>query len=400
MEIEEHIAKQRARRRSNSPSHIQEKWTLGNLHSEKEFSAIVEREQERANRHNSLFSLVAFSVGDTDRDRSITYRLVKVLNKRLRLIDEVGWLETGLLGVLLPGTQAKDAQRFAEDISRKISNRKLHSFFKSYTYPSERLPGSKENVSDNSPTNIEHNRGVAQGTQLDKDNILACVSLGEGLDPFLGQGMPAWKRGMDIFGSLFGLFLLFPLFIFLSIFIKVMSPGPVFFRQKRIGYMGKAFDCWKFRTMHANSYPSSHEQHVIDLMKSDNAYSKLDDYDPRIIPFGKLLRKTGLDELPQLFNVLQGEMSLVGPRPELPYSFLYYDLWQKRRFHVLPGLTGLWQVNGKNRTTFKQMIHWDITYIERRSFWLDLTILLKTPAAIAGQVFNFRLKKLGREHPQ
>jgi hypothetical protein len=143
MEIKEHISKPWSRRRSSSPSHFQEKWTLGNLHSEKEFSAIVKREQKRANRSNSLFSLVAFSVGDTDRDRSITYRLVKVLNKRLRLIDEVGWLETGLLGVLLPGTQAKDAQRFAEDIGRKISDRKLHSFFKSYTYPSERLPGSK-----------------------------------------------------------------------------------------------------------------------------------------------------------------------------------------------------------------------------------------------------------------
>ena len=133
-------------------------------------------------------------------------------------------------------------------------------------------------------------------------------------------------------------------------------------------------------------------------MNSDNPFSKLDNNDDRIIPFGKLLRNTGLDEIPQLINILRGEMSLVGPRPELPYSVRYYTQWQKRRFDTVPGLTGLWQTGGKNRTTFKEMIRFDITYTQQRSFFLDLKILLKTVPVIICQAFDSLLKRKDEEH--
>jgi lipopolysaccharide/colanic/teichoic acid biosynthesis glycosyltransferase len=218
-------------------------------------------------------------------------------------------------------------------------------------------------------------------------------SLAERVEGLLHCRMPVWKRAMDILGSGLGLVLLFPLLLSIAILIKIVSPGPVFYKGERVGYFGKPFKCWKFRTMHAGSHTSAHEHHVIELMKSDNAFGKLDNEDLRIIPFGILLRKTGLDELPQLINVLRGEMSLVGPRPELPYSVQHYTQWQKRRFDAVPGLTGLWQVNGKNRTTFKRMIRWDINYIQRRSFWLDFKVLLKTVPAIVMQALNSSSKK-------
>ena len=155
--------------------------------------------------------------------------------------------------------------------------------------------------------------------------------------------------------------------------VRIVSKGPVLFRQERVGYLGQRFMCFKFRTMFVNSDTNVHQGHLDQLMDSDAPLIKMDSKgDPRIIPFGKLLRATGLDELPQLLNVLRGEMSLVGPRPCLPYEYNKYQRWQKERFNTLPGLTGLWQVGGKNKTTFTEMICLDIRYARTRTLWLDL----------------------------
>lgn len=200
-----------------------------------------------------------------------------------------------------------------------------------------------------------------------------------GVQSLLGKPTPPWKRGMDIAGSILGLMILSPIFLVTALLITMVSPGPVFFSQKRVGYRGKPFYIWKFRTMRVDADTSLHQEHVRKFIrkKPDSAMVKIDD-DPRLIPFGKILRKTAIDELPQLFNVLRGEMSLVGPRPDLTYAVQSYEPWATTRFDVVPGMTGLWQVSGKNKTTYYEMMRLDIRYVQNRSFRLDIKILLKT----------------------
>jgi exopolysaccharide production protein ExoY len=148
---------------------------------------------------------------------------------------------------------------------------------------------------------------------------------------------------------------------------------------------------FKFRTMKVNVETQSHERYLELLINDNKPMTKLDAADPRIISGGRILRATGLDELPQLFNVLRGEMSLVGPRPCTPHEFQCYQSWQRERVNAAPGLTGYWQVNGKNKTTFTQMIEMDIRYSRTMSPWLDLTIMLKTIPAIVAQVLESRI---------
>jgi lipopolysaccharide/colanic/teichoic acid biosynthesis glycosyltransferase len=192
---------------------------------------------------------------------------------------------------------------------------------------------------------------------------------------------PRWKRAMDIVGVLAGLVLLAPLLLIVAAYIKCVSRGPVFFRQRRYGLAGRPFVMWKFRTIETSqSHEDQQQSHVADLMQNGQPLEKRD-LSSCIIPGGAVLRRFGIDELPQLFNVLRGEMSLVGPRPDvLPLA--KYQVWQRRRFDVEPGITGLWQVSGKNLTTFTTMVRLDIAYVRRRSFWLDLIILLRTVSAV------------------
>jgi lipopolysaccharide/colanic/teichoic acid biosynthesis glycosyltransferase len=206
-----------------------------------------------------------------------------------------------------------------------------------------------------------------------------------------GAGLPLWKRALDGLLILLcapGLLLIAGLVV---IVIKLGSPGPVLFRQRRVGFLGKEFVCFKFRTMKSNAETDSHRRHTRNLIKSQTPMEKLDGrQDPRLIPLGRMLRAGGLDELPQLINVLRGEMSLVGPRPCIPYEYELYEPRHRRRFEAVPGLTGLWQVSGKNHTTFEEMINLDIYYAEHSSLWLDLKILFKTPAALWGQYSDLR----------
>lgn len=184
---------------------------------------------------------------------------------------------------------------------------------------------------------------------------------------------------------------LLPLMLVLGILVRIVSQGPVLFRQERVGHLGQRFMCFKFRTMFVNADTTVHQGHLNQLMDADTPLTKMDAKgDPRIIPFGRLLRASGLDELPQLINVLRGEMSLVGPRPCLPYEFNRYQRWQRERFNTLPGLTGLWQVCGKNKTTFTEMICLDIRYARAKTLWLDLKILLMTFPAVMTQVLETR----------
>jgi lipopolysaccharide/colanic/teichoic acid biosynthesis glycosyltransferase len=206
--------------------------------------------------------------------------------------------------------------------------------------------------------------------------------------------LPLWKRVLD-----FALILalspgLLVLGAGVALVILCGSRGPVFFRQRRVGYKGRTFTCYKFRTMQVDADVESHRGHTRRLIQSDVPMTKLDARrDPRLIPFGAALRATGLDELPQVINIIRGEMSFVGPRPCIPYEYEVYEPWHRRRFDAVPGLTGLWQVSGKNRTTFDQMIRLDIEYAERASLWLDLTIILKTLPALCIQCLDIRSQR-------
>lgn len=203
--------------------------------------------------------------------------------------------------------------------------------------------------------------------------------------------MPRWKRILDIAGCLAAMPFLLPLVVLMAVITRFWAPGPIFFRQERIGVNGSRFTMFKFRTMKAGAATTTHQAHLKDLIKSNKPMVKLDaKSDSRIIPFGRILRATGLDELPQVFNVLQGDMSLVGPRPCVQYEFDDYLPWQKERLNALPGLTGLWQVSGKNRLTFEQMIHLDIRYTREKSLWMDLRCIVMTIPALVIQVMDTR----------
>jgi lipopolysaccharide/colanic/teichoic acid biosynthesis glycosyltransferase len=200
----------------------------------------------------------------------------------------------------------------------------------------------------------------------------------------------AAKRVMDVALSAAALLLLFPVFLAIAAAIKWTSDGPAFFRQERLGCNGKSFTFLKFRSMYKDNDPAKHRDYILKyISEQQNAavepgVFKLKD-DLRITPVGRWLRKTSLDELPQLINVLKGEMSLVGPRPPILYECDLYETWHRRRLlSCKPGITGLWQVMGRSRTTFDDMVRLDLKYINEWSLGLDLKILLKTPGAVFG----------------
>src|SRR6478609_3954793 len=205
----------------------------------------------------------------------------------------------------------------------------------------------------------------------------------------LAAALPKWKRFIDLamVTLLFPVWL--PIMTLVALWVAVTSPGPIFYQQPRIGFKGRRFMLVKFRTMKVNAETHVHEAYLEHLIVNDRPMIKLDATgDPRLILGGKFLRATGLDELPQIFNVLKGEMSLVGPRPCTVIEFERYAPGQRARVNALPGLTGLWQVNGKNRTTFREMIEMDIFYSRNISLSLDLKIILRTAPAILGQFFE------------
>jgi len=196
------------------------------------------------------------------------------------------------------------------------------------------------------------------------------------------------KRAMDILGSLVALIVFLPLFAIIAVLVKLASKGPVLFCQKRVGQYGREFTFYKFRTMYVDNDSQIHREYVAKLIaggtnlgQEKGVYKLIND--PRVTPLGRFLRKTSLDELPQFVNVLKNDMSLVGPRPPLPYEYERYKTWHKRRvLELKPGLTGLWQVEGRSRTTFDEMVRMDIKYASTSSLWVDLKILLQTPAAM------------------
>jgi lipopolysaccharide/colanic/teichoic acid biosynthesis glycosyltransferase len=390
---------------------FQEKGVRG-VCSVEEFHSILHKEQDRANRSQEEFSLLLFGINGTVPGCTQFDDLAERLIRRIRSTDTVGLLDGHDLGVILPYTPAVGAERLAADVCRACSVAGVAPDWRVYTYPSKWLSKGNGSRRQYCFMDILPGWGVAElsdccasgtdGSEIGFEST-ACSQVAQA-KPTRGAGgqvprllcrwhLPVWKRAMDIVVAGGGLILLSPLIFLVSVIIKSVSRGPVFFKQKRVGYLGKPFTMWKFRTMKVNCDSSNHKQYITRLIngaaENGEAFgkpmTKLDD-DPRIIPFGKILRKTCLDELPQLINVIRGEMSLVGPRPAIDYEVQVYSAWHYRRLDTIPGVTGLWQVNGKNLLTFNQMVRLDIKYLKEQSFWLDVSILLKTPFAVLRQV--------------
>ena len=365
------------------------------IHSIERFHDLIERERSRADRTGIRFSLVVFRFAGRKRDTYQTlHHLAGLLTTRARTGDEIGWFDKTSLAVILIGSGEVDAAKFGQNVTASLPEGVTTPKVSVYIYPTkgqgEREAGSAVKPGSEAgtiqrffPTNVTGNDALPEDAAM---------------PPAFFRQLPLWKDILDVVFALIALILLSPLFLLIGVYIKIADPGPVFFRQERIGFRGKKFECWKFRTMKVNNDAAVHEEYLKSLIKDgDQAMIKLDaKKDPRIIPLGWLMRQSGLDELPQLVNVLRGDMSLVGPRPCLPYEAKEYEQWHAERFDSVPGLTGLWQVSGKNRTTFKEMMRFDIRYSRRMSFWMEMQILFKTFPAIAQQIRDNSAKARGK----
>lgn len=325
------------------------------------FTAILKQERARADRFGSFFCLVSLALGRSASRKAWVEGFVEAVSRRLRTIDSLGWVDVTTLGVLLPATDLEGARTVAKDIERIALGRGVALF-----YTISRYPDASSSGGEDENERVSTDRGTTDSTPL-----LAVAKL------------PGWKRVADILGAVVILAVTAPLMLLLAVYIKVVSPGPLLFRQQRVGRHGRLFTMLKFRTMKHGCSQELHEQHIVARMRAGGNLAKMDSAgDERIIPGGRLVRKACLDELPQLFNVLRGQMSIVGPRPCLPYEAQVYERWHHERFDMLPGLTGLWQVNGKNRLTLTEMMRLDIAYSRGLSPWLDAKIALTTPFAI------------------
>jgi lipopolysaccharide/colanic/teichoic acid biosynthesis glycosyltransferase len=198
------------------------------------------------------------------------------------------------------------------------------------------------------------------------------------------------KRALDLVGSSIGLVVTSPILALVAIAVKLESPGPILFRQERLGLGGRPFTLYKFRSMHLSAEQARHRDHVRDLIRGEGVEAQSSaatwvpiPFDPRVTRLGAFLRRSHLDELPQLVNIVRGEMSLVGPRPPIPYEVEVYEPWHLRRLAVTPGLTGLWQATAWGRISFDEGVALDLAYIDRRSFWFDLQLIGRTIWQIA-----------------
>jgi lipopolysaccharide/colanic/teichoic acid biosynthesis glycosyltransferase len=354
-----------------------------------DFAAVINRECQRSNRFQQNFSLVTFKIKENDKDSD---QLLQVLARRLRTSDVAGWINHEYIGVLLSNTSLRhEVSSFIESIHQMVLQQATslpehHVHIYPHEWHVEKYPLKiKKSVTYQRDTS---NQSIANNLINLSEVALANIPSFHQLFP---MGMPWWKRATDIIGGTFGLLVLLPLLIVVAIYIKIVSPGPIFFRQPRAGYLGKSFIIWKFRTMKVNANVAEHQKYISELLKNGKPMVKLEDVDPQVIPHGNVLRKTGIDELPQLINVLRGEMSLVGPRPDVFYAIKNYKPWYHARSDAYPGLTGLWQVSGKNNISYEEMMRLDIKYARNFSFWLDVKILLLTPITIVQQVLA-RLK--------
>lgn len=323
------------------------------------------RERKRADRFEQPFGLVLISLSGRSYSALQWPEVIEALNRTRRDTDVVGWYTDGtVLGVIrapldmdphetgasLETTMRRDLEQYIAPAALRRCNILAH------IYSSATEPTTEESAE--TPASRLHRSA---------------------------------KRALDVLGSGALLAACSPVFLVVAALVRFTSPGPVFYRQERVGRHGRPFRMLKFRTMHVNAGHELHRDYVTQFIQGRAEAESISDAgpvfklvaDPRITRVGAFLRRSSLDEIPQFLNVLRGEMSLVGPRPPLPYEVKCYRAWHWRRLlEAKPGITGLWQVKGRSRTTFDEMVRMDIRYAKTQSIWADLKILLATPLAV------------------
>jgi lipopolysaccharide/colanic/teichoic acid biosynthesis glycosyltransferase len=348
--------------------------------SEDAFSSMLYLERRRAERGQKRYVLLLVDVKDAISDKQKN-RTIETITQTIcsvtRETDLIGWYVYGhILGVIATEigratsveVRAKMSQKFRAAFLEALGPNKASRISLSFHFYPEEAEDGDFNDSSNS----------AHYPEFSRKKPTRKLALG-------------FKRAMDIVGSALALLVLLPFFAIIALAIKATSDGPVLFSQDRLGQYGKKFRFLKFRSMRQNCDSKIHQEYVSRFIAGQVTPGNADgaaptfkiQKDPRITSVGRILRKTSLDELPQFWNVLIGEMSLVGPRPPLEYEFKAYDVWHRRRvLEIKPGITGLWQVQGRSRTHFDDMVRLDLKYARAWSIWLDMEILLRTPAAV------------------
>jgi len=349
------------------------------IFDEELFRDTITRERKRTDRSGLAMVMLLIGVRDSRRENTLVLcaGVANALSAIKSDIDILGWFEQpSIMGLIVPeidtANLASTCERLESEFRKEITNQfegdpTEQLSIRLRVYPEPQQAGEEELQTVDQflyPELHAHQDRVAKFRVL--------------------------KRGMDILGSLALLIILSPLLLAIAGLVKLSSRGPVLFRQVRIGQMLKPFMICKFRTMYANADHGIHHNYVSWFITSSSKEQEQEKdkifkltNDPRITPIGHFLRKTSLDELPQLWNVLRGEMSLVGPRPPLWYEVQQYKPWHRHRvLEAKPGITGLWQVTGRSRTTFDEMVRLDLRYARGRSLWADIKILLATPAAV------------------
>jgi exopolysaccharide biosynthesis polyprenyl glycosylphosphotransferase len=342
---------------------------------------MISLERKRTERSRKPFVLMLLDMGSdlrSDYNEKALDKILSALSLSTRETDVTGWYKSNaVVGVMFTEFGADDHKtilstlmtRVSETLRNNLSSRE----FKSISISFHLFPEEWNYDIPQRPSNPTLYPDLAR---RDNSKKLFC----------------ALKRIMDTVGGALALLIFAPVLLAIAIAIKLTSKGPVFFRQKRVGQYGEQFVFLKFRSMHVNNDASAHKAFVRQLIAGQaagdpsngngQAVYKLTK-DPRITRVGAFLRKTSLDELPQFWNVLRGEMSLVGPRPAIAYEVEAYDIWHRRRvLEAKPGITGLWQVNGRSRIKFDDMVRLDLRYAKTWSPWMDLKILIRTPAAV------------------
>jgi lipopolysaccharide/colanic/teichoic acid biosynthesis glycosyltransferase len=332
--------------------------------SQRAFAEQVRLEERRADRTEAALSVAVFELGSERDGGDLNAEFLQFLSVRKRETDTLGSIAQNRVALLLPDTGVDGVRALVDQITDEFRDLALHAT--TATYPKQSLESliAKPECSIESP--------AANGSVFSSE-----ARTGYRL-----------KRGLDLMGASVLVVLFAPLMLFTAVVVALTSRGPVIFKQMRLGKGGVPFVFYKFRSMTANADDRVHREYVTRLIAGQSAglnqgngsapLFKLK-ADPRVTRVGRFIRKTSIDELPQLFNVLKGEMSLVGPRPPLPYEAEKYQSWHMRRLLDLkPGITGVWQVEGRSKTSFDDMVRLDLRYMDKCSLWQDLKILLKT----------------------
>jgi len=405
-------------KKSQSIDRITTKSAVKKLCSRRQFRAILKQERLLSDRSGHRFALVVYDLNNGSGTVSSRKRLIKDLVSRVRTTDDIGRYGKNRIAVILRYSSEEGASRFIHKVDRTLSSNGQLVNFQLYYYPPDQKSINQLNTESPDPgladrkddeigyqhslnrKSLRPDRGsvvnyygrTGSSDEIFRNNL-------EDTQPLFVSKLPVWKRPVDIAIALASLIVFLPFLLIIPVAIKLSSPGPVFFRQRRVGYGCRSFELIKYRTMTNGVDTDVHEKYLTSLigvsddeMDSDTPMAKLS-ADSRVFPFGHLIRKCYLDELPQLFNVLKGEMSIVGPRPALPYEVAEYRYWCNERFDVLPGMTGLWQVSGKNELSFNEMVRLDIRYTKDQSLWLDMKILFRTPLAILTELIRSTKKQ-------